>query len=210
MTDTPAAVLVNSDGQLIDTLVDEVGKRRVGVDAYLNGQVDPIEVTVPGGAPSNLATLVRTRLEIGGNPSLLVDGSSAEQHFDFPADTTDDIKLFEVRIKMSANDITLDGAHFGGSSPLTNGLRFTVKSDGVETEMGVVKLNEEFFLLPFADILFDTAGPKDFLSLAQKYNGAVTLKGGTDDRARITVRDDLTSNAYNIGFFQAAVLGVKV
>lgn len=206
MVDSPAAVIVDPTTE-VTASVD--AQHRLLVAASGEGQSAAIEVSLSGGPPSDLSTIVRELLNIGGNPSLLVDGSSTEQHFDFDADPTDDIKLYEVRFILTGQDFTLDGDSFGASNALTNGVRVAVTSGGVETEMAVVKANEDWFLVPFTDLRVDVAGPKDYMVMAQRYNGVVTLAGGSSDRVRVSVRDDLTPNAYQINRFQVAVLGVR-
>ena len=205
MSDSAGVVIAG--GNTPHDLADVSTEKRLSTDARIVGQIDPVIVVGGGGAPSDLSTVIRQTPQ-----DLLVDGSTTPVDFDFDADLTQDIKLFEIRFLLTGQDLRLDGSSFGASSALTNGIRMAVISNGVETEMGVVKINEDFFQLPFSKFLFDTAGPKDFLSLAQEFGGVVTLKAGDPvvDRVRVTVRDDLTVPALQVTLFETVSLGVKV
>lgn len=204
--ESPAAVIVDPITEYT-AKVDE--QRRVLVAASGEGQAIPIEVNLSGGPPSDLSTIVRQVLESGGSDSLLVDGSTTPVVFEFVSDPTYDIKLYEVRFIVTGQDFTLDGDSFGGAPGLTNGVKVSVVAGAVEVEMAVIKANEDWFLVPFAEVAVDVAGPKDYMVLAQKYSGVVTLEAGGTDRVKVTIRDDLTINN-QINRFQVVVLGVKV
>ena len=160
-------------------------------------------------APDNLGTVVRDTLrEPGGSDSMKVDGGTTPVYFDFLADPTDNIDLFELRLTMTASDWTLGDDHFGATGPLANGLRIAITSGGSEVELSNIKVNEDWFLIPFATMTIEIAGPKDYVQAAMQFGGVIRLHAGTADKVRITVRDDISASN-RCYYLKAAALGIK-
>jgi len=159
-------------------------------------------------APDNLGTVVRDFLKNGTETSMRVDGSTTPAHYDFNADPTDHIDLFELRLTMTASDWTLGDSYFGATAKITNGLRIAITSDGVETELSNLIVNEDWFLIPFATMAIEIAGPKDYVQAALQFGGVIRLMAGTADKVRITVRDDLSASN-RCYYLKAAALGIK-
>ena len=159
-------------------------------------------------APDDLGTLTRDFLKNGSNDSMRVDGSSTPVYYDFLADATDDILLFELRLTMTSPDWTLGDDHFGSTGPLSNGLLIEITSNGYTTELSNLKVNEDWFLIPFAIMTIEIAGPKDYVQAALNFGGVIRLVGGSSDKIRITVRDDLSASN-RCYYLKAAALGVK-
>lgn len=159
-------------------------------------------------APDDLGTLIRDFLKGPGDiTSMRVDGSTTPVHFDFNADPDDDILLYELRLTMTASDWTLGDDHFGSTTPLTNGLRIAITAGGSETELSNLLTNEDWFLIPFADMTIEIAGPKDYVQAALKFGGVIRLGAGSVDKIRITVRDDLSASN-RCYYLKAAALGI--
>ena len=160
-------------------------------------------------APDDLGVVVRDYLKGPGDiTSMRVDGSTTPVHFDFNADPTDNIDLFEIRLTLTASDFTLGDSHFGATAKITNGLRIAITSGGDEVELSNLIVNEDWFLIPFAQMTIEIAGPKDYVQAAMNFGGVIRLEAGSSDKVRITVRDDLSASN-RCYYLKAAALGIK-
>jgi hypothetical protein len=135
--------------------------------------------------------------------NMIVNGSATPVVFSYLADPDFDLILLETRIVMSAGTIAVDGDSFGkGGGSLPNGVLIESISDGSLVEIANVQVNEEMFLLPFVEApIFDTAGANDILTLSIRLGA--TLRAGSGDLVRITIRDQMLGGARDMKFFQA-------
>jgi len=185
-------------------------------------QVDRLQVSASPSAgygyflgsdvPTDPNQIVRVRLTNDGSANLLVNGASAPKVFTLLADPDVDIKLYEIRLLLAADNILFDGASFGSRPALANGLKIDVTvNDGLAAEIANAKRNEELALWashPRQNLHLDLAGPKDWLIVSFAIGGAWKLVRGSADSVGVTVRDNLTHVSYK--FFAVQVLGVKV
>lgn len=208
MSRSPAAILYDSNGNPISSLLDGAD-RRLQVEAALK---DGTSVTIDT-IPANPETAVRDFLRNAGSRDMNVDGSGTPVVFSYPADPTYDIALTEVRIVFNCSSLPMKGEDFGADIPLTNGVEFAVVSNGNTTVLGTFLINEDFVALPTRgglNLIYD--GPSnDQLAASFNFGGRVPLRAGTSDEVKITIQDDLTlGSAHKVVLFWAAIYGVKV
>jgi hypothetical protein len=208
MAKSPVAILYDAAGNAISTVVQD-GVRRLAVDVVqADGQA--ITVTVGQDVPADLNRYISALALSSGSSNLIVDGSGTPALFDYGADPTKDISLTELRIVASCQDITFDGASFGGLAALTNGLLVQlINANGTQTVFNI-KTNEDFLFFPSpVGMLLNNTGPKDVFAAGFFIGGSI-LRAGTTDKVRITVRDNLTGGgAAEFKYLQARIFGVK-
>jgi len=207
MSRNPAAILYDSSGNAIDSVLDDNAVRRLEVNTnFPPGQ----SIIIGTQIPPDLREIVRAFVLNGASDDLAVDGSTTPVAFDYDADSVDDIAVYEVRFIFGAQDIIFDGVSFGPLSALTNGLKLDITFDnGVTFEAANVKTNEDLLMFPSpGNSILNNTGPKDILVMGMFLGGGPILKAGTSDRVRVTVRDDLDSNSISV--LKAQVFGVKI
>lgn len=201
--DSPAVIIYNSDGYEV-TVASDGYSYRLYTDAVFNAGSSVLISPIP----SDPTLIVANKLTNGGSANLLVDGSSVSVDFKYDADATKDIKLSEVRLVFVANSIDFRGTRFGARPELTNGVEIKVKSNGVETTLATLTLNEDFLAFHSPNQIFmEQSGSNDAIAVGYLIGGAIELKAGTDDYLGITIQDDLTHGSYK--YFQATGYGIK-
>jgi hypothetical protein len=146
----------------------------------------------------------------GGSDSLLVDGSGTPIVFSYNADTTYDISIQEIHFTLVSNSITYGSDYFGATSgPLTNGVLVQVDTEFGTTDLYNLKQNESFVNFASPGGFQWIVSSKDLLSSAYVIGGGLVLRGGTTDKVKVTVRDDIDSaGVYFRCFVKGNLLGV--
>jgi hypothetical protein len=196
----------DGSGNAITSKVDG-SYRRLSVEAkFPPGQ----SVIIGNAITPNLSNVVRTYVTNGSSNTMKVDGSVTPVVFTFDASETYDIELYEIRFLFGAQDILFDGDKFASKAALTNGLLVEViHANGISSEIANIKINEDLLFFPTpANYILNNTGPKDILVMGISLGGAPILKAGTDDKVKITVRDDLDET--EIATLKAQVYGIKV
>jgi len=141
---------------------------------------------------------------------MAVDGSVTPVVFYYPADATRDINLVSLTFSFSTGNFDWNGVGFGDGTSLANGILIEiVVNTGTTIVLGTVNLNEDFMRLSsFNDIT--QAGVTDHLDSVFQFTGNMRLKAGTTDRARVTVRDNLTLAARDVKYLTATFKGELV
>jgi hypothetical protein len=131
--------------------------------------------------------------------------------FTVDSDPVYDLLLTEVRLVFVALSFDFSGASFGsGGSELTNGVLIEVTSDGITTELGNLKVNEDVLLLPVrSDVILGQGGNEDVMALSIDLGGVVALRANTSDKVKVTIRDDLTVGSRQIAYFEFSAFGIK-
>jgi hypothetical protein len=165
--------------------------------------------TVGSDIPSDPSAFVLEYAENGGgSENMRVDGSVTPVNFEKGPTIADEVwSIRELLLTFTADDFDFDGLSFGPNSMLTNGISIKIVKDLVETEVFVVKQNEDFLRVPGRTPLVNNTGPKDVLGAALSFQGLV-LSQATGDVVRVTVRDDLTS--VKLKYLTATLFAVKV
>ena len=181
------------DGTFTNMTVDDQGAIRV------------VEVVSTG----NVQQAVRAPVKNGGNSSLLVDGDPTPVVFTYPADSLKDLRIYEIRVVFSAGTTQFGAGKFGGIvGGLVNGLLMEIVSDGITSELAVIKINEDFLTLqPSVNLLVDQTGSSDVITAGLNIGGLMVLKAGTSDVVRVTVRDDISLGGTN--YLKCFVYGLK-
>lgn len=130
------------------------------------------------------------------------------------ADPVQDVRLSEVRVVMTANNIDFDGETFGdGAGILTNGFAILLTvNNGAASSLITVRRNED--LLRFAsstglNAMVVQGGIKHVLVSSFVFGGNTLLKAGTSDNVTVRVQDDMTPSPRRIAYLTATVYGVK-
>lgn len=146
----------------------------------------------------------------GSNESLLVDGSGTPVTFSYEADATYDISIQEIHFTLASNSITFGSDYFGATSgPLTNGVLIEVDTEAGTTVLYTLKQNESFVNFASPGGFQWIVSSKDLLSSAYVIGGGLVLRGGTTDKVRVVVRDDIDSaGVYFKCFVKGNLLGV--
>jgi len=199
--DSPAAVLVDEVTEKTAEITDE---RKLSVN--LEGQV--IDVRLQPVPPPDLADLVNDFAKNGSSQDMRVDGSGVAKEFIFPADGTQDIKLFGIKLVIASDSIKFEGDQFIEDIALTNGVKIEVRSNDNTVLLGNVKRSEDLLSLPLTDVKESLNASKDWLVLTFNFALVIVLKGGSGDFVKVTIRDNVTNNVKNV--FEAVVTGVKV
>lgn len=131
-----------------------------------------------------------------GSDSLLVNGATTPVVFTYPAHSTDDISLQEIKFVMAANGITFGTNYFGGiAGPLANGLLVEITAGGNTGTVYNLKQNESFQFFASAGGFEWVVSSKDLLAATYNIGGGFKLRAGTGDNVKVTVRDNLSSAA---------------
>jgi len=204
MSDSPASVIVDQNGNIVGVLND-AGVYRLQVEAAIKPG-SSIGTTI---VPDNLSNLVRGYCLNGASSDLRVDGDPTPQVFTFLADATYDIALSDITLVFQATQIQFSRLKFGRISPLTNGVKIEIRSSGTTTEIGNIKHNAHFYEWASGrNVTLHDDGDESLLSATFQIGGAVTLVGGSGDFVRVTIRDDLDRSTLN--YFACQVRGYKV
>ena len=194
--------LHDTQGNAIDS-VDDGGVRRLRVNV-----AGSVSIASPGGGGRNVSDFLKN----GSSENLLVDGSGTPVTFDFNADPTDDIIITELRLVMAAGTIAWSGLG-KSASPLPNGLLLEgIVNNGASVTFTNLTRNLDIIRLPVAGSggAFANFGAQDADALAASFNltGQNTkLIAGSGDRIRATVRDDLSSNTYDLDYLTVTFYG---
>lgn len=161
-----------------------------------------VQVEALAGAPSDLNQIVRQNLSNGGSPSMIVDGSVTPVDFVYDVGAND-VLIRTLQIALSGVTIAFDGASFGkGGGILPNGVLIDMISNSVSATIATVRLNEDMIILRNR---FFASATTDVMAVTVELG--VTLVGGSGDRIRIRIQDDLTTGARDIKYFRAFVSG---
>lgn len=148
-----------------------------------------------GSVPPNPSSIRNAFVLNGSNNSLLVNGSVTPVVFSYDAYATMDISLQEIKFTLVANSITFGSDYFGSTSgPLANGLLVEIVANGGNT--GTVynlRQNESFVNLASPGGFNWTVSSKDMMSSSYLVGGGLKLRAGSNDKVRVTVRDNLAS-----------------
>jgi hypothetical protein len=218
IVDGPNALDLDSFGHSAARLYDKDGNPIATVSGIT--VTDTVQLAVqatiaPGqsvsttSTPGDLSLVVLDTVKNGGSEDLAVNGSLTPVEFVFNADATNDISLNEVRFVLVANTVKIDGASFGPSSTLPNGVLLEIRSDSNTTSVATVKKTEDFLssYSPGGTTL-DRSGSTDLIVAGFYFGGAAKLKAGTGDFVKVTIRDDLSAGTYK--HLTCTVHGTKV
>jgi len=144
--------------------------------------------------PASAAAIRNEFVKNGTSPNLLVDGSATPVEFVYNAHASQDTSLQELHFTLASNSITFGSNYFGSTSgPLSNGLLVEVTSGGVTGTVANLVQNEDFVTFSSPGGFQWVVSSKDLLSSTYLIGGGLVLKGGTSDKVKITVRDDIDS-----------------
>lgn len=163
--------------------------------------------------PADPQLIFAAKCKNGSSPNMIVNGSLGSPiHFDVNADPTDDILLTELRMVFSCSQIVYNGASFGQSNTLTNGIKLDLTvNNGTTVTISTVTINEnlsEFATVAGINLFSEFSGTNDHLVSSFSLVGGMRLKAGTSDKVRISIRDNLTATQNK--YLQATVYGQKV
>jgi len=159
-------------------------------------------------ATTNAAQIYKSQVTNTGSTDLRVNGAGTPVDFDVAADPTNDIWLSEVRFVLVVNPLLAEGGKFGPINALTNGVRIQVRSNGVTTDIGNVKITEDFLAFPSrGGTVVDRTGTNDVITVGYYLGGIIPLVAGSGDFLRVTIRDNLTSVKFK--HFTCTVHGIK-
>jgi hypothetical protein len=166
-----------------------------------------LPVSIGGGNPT---TVVSDFLRNGGSDSMDVDGSGAAVHFDFDADATDDIVISSLRFVFTAGGLNFDGSNFGkGGGSLSNGILVSaIVNGGTAITIATLTKNEDLLRLQ-GRALTELGGINDVLQATIEFSGRVLLEGGSADRVRVSIQDDLTIGSRDVKYLTCTFFGVK-
>lgn len=160
--------------------------------------------------PLNIGNIVNLPLGSGGSADLRVNGSVTPVVFSYDADETSDLKLYELRIVMIADNVKFTGDSFGRGTELTNGILISVNNAYGNNPFALVAKNEDMLMFPSRNgILLEQGGQTDMFVCSFGLDGQVTLRGDTADAVTITIQDNLTAPTYGLRFLQCNIYGIK-
>jgi hypothetical protein len=191
--------------------VDDAGTKRLAVDAVGTVQVSATPVEDP-------ALIFAKQLDDGGGtPSvdMLVDGSGTAVDFKCNPDSTDDIRITELRLVFVAGSIDFAGDTFGsGGGALSNGLLITIQvnDSGSPTDLENILINED--MLRFAstagiNVMLGQGGNNDVLVASFQFGSRMVIKQGSSDFVQVKVRDDLTQGNRILRYLTATLYGTR-
>jgi len=147
----------------------------------------------------------------GDSEDMVIDGSGTPVEFVYSAHPTDDIRVAELRVVISANSFTFGGANFGAGATLANGMLIEITvNDGTNIILSNVQQNEDFLRFVSTtgiNLFMETGGTKDALVAAFSFGGQVKLVGGSSDEVKITIRDNITLPARQINYLTGTFYG---
>ena len=175
-----------------------------------NDQI-PVQVNVV--SYSNVQALVAEYLKNGAAYNMRVNGSGTPQVFQYLCDATKDIVVHELRFIFSCANFAWSGTGFGKSATvsLANGILLElVVNNGFAITLNTIKINEDFLRTFGENPVTDSAGNSVVLVASYRFGGTLLLKGGTSDKIKVTIRDDLTSGSLGVNYLSATVFGDKL
>jgi len=168
----------------------------------------------------------------GVTTDMKVDGSVTTQEFSVQSEVEFDIFITSLSFFIAAELTTADLSEFGGAPRLTNGCQLIhetsdrgeiiigddlrtnfdfLRMSGLKPNFGLTaadafkisqafSTNDEgfFFILNFSDYGYD-----------REYSGGIRLKGGTNDRLVLKIRDNLNLTLSQLSSFDGRVYGFK-
>ena len=228
--DSPAVLLYDGLGNAVGVLLDggiyrlqteSAVSKWIGSTAPTVGQkasASSIPVVIASDQPSvpvtagsaNPTTVVSDFLKDGGSEAMNVNGSVTPVNFDYNADPTNNILITSLRLVMTSGNVDFNGSNFGkGGGALTNGISVTaVVNGGTSITLASLKKNEDLLRLQ-GRALTEFGGVNDVIQVSIEFSGRVLLEGGTSDRVRVIISDDLTSAARDIKYLTATFFGVR-
>jgi hypothetical protein len=215
-TQETLALIKDTDGikKITDALPtgdNWIGKVKVGdgtnnASIIQDGAIYRLAVNVPVISSSSLTTNVSQLLR-SGSPNMNVDGSVTPAIFTKGSDATYDISLVALNIGFSTGNFDWNGAGFGDGGSLTNGLLIEATvNNGVSITLANIKLNEDFTRICSIPTITQ-AGVTDHMLIVFNFTGTLSLKAGTADNIKMTVRDNLALAARDVKYLTATVLG---
>jgi len=211
------SVIHDTDGYNVNVLLDDDGYKtetanRLAVNighAGVSVRGTPT-VVIGQNVPEDFSDYVQEFVvDSSDNPNLNVDGDPTPVYYTFTNETSRDILVHEIRVALTCQDITMDGASFCTAPALDNGVLIEVISDGQTYTVFNITQNEDwlFFNSP-QGMLLNNTGPKDVMSAGFYFGESMTLHAAAvNDRVQVTVRDDLTGNQMP-NFFRIKVFGI--
>lgn len=168
----------------------------------------------PGGDPVAFpavsADIKNEFAENAGSSSLLVDGSGTPVVFSYDADATYDISIQEIHFTIVDNALTFGSGYFGGiAGPLTNGMLVQADLASGTTDIYNIVDNESFVNFASPGGFQWVPSNRDLMSCGYTVGGGLILRGGSSDKIKVTVRDDIDAAAnYMRCFIKGNLLGV--
>lgn len=203
--ENPVTVLLEDDGYTapsVNRMAVNIGSPNVGIrgtPTFVIGQ------EIPTDFGDYLQSFV---LDSEGGKDLNVNGSVTPVEFTVDADAYRDVQVNELRVALTCQDIIMDGGSFCSSPTLTNGVSIEVISSGNTYVVFNIQQNEDwlFFNSP-AGLTLNNTGPKDLMSAGFYFGKSMILHSGSDDKVKVTIRDNLTGNQMP-SFFRIMVFGI--
>lgn len=208
VANAPATLTHDKDGSGITSVADTTiaTQQRLQVEAELKAGTSVQIGNFPGG---NIVNVIRGFVENGGSKDMNINPGGSPDEFTYDADSSDDVVIDELRLVLTFDEIKFESSgNFGPESKLSNGILVEVTSDGNTVELANIKQNEEFLLFPSPSILLELSGADDVIVVS--FPLGITLKAGTGDNVKVTIRDNISNSNKKLRFFQGAVTGKKV
>lgn len=206
MAKSPASILYDSSGN------EQIGQKAMAasVPVVIAHDQTAVPVVISGAAAVDLVT---DYLKNGSAFQMKVNGSVTPQVFQYAADPTRDITIFEVRMVLAADILNWTANGFGKSATgiLTNGILVDMTvNGGVPITLSNIRTNLDF-LRTFGEIpVVNSSTSGDIVVAAYRFADQLKLKAGTADAFRVTIRDNLTTAALGIQYLSATFYGHKV
>jgi hypothetical protein len=157
--------------------------------------------------PANPTLLLADMVKNGSSSDLRVNGATTPVVFTFNADATKNLYISDIEFVLVASSLVFGSDKFAGLTVLTNGVLVEIIADSGKTStLATLKVNEDFMFFATAGGWDMMIANKDIIRSGYTVGGAMTLKAGTADKIRVTVRDNLSSG---IDFFKCQVRAVK-
>ena len=167
-----------SDLVFLDAIDTVSGRGRLKTTLY-TPDGDPVAF---GSVSPNPTSILNDFVKNGSSPSLLVNGSSTSVVFTYPAHSTYDISLQEIKFVMASNSITFGSGYFGATSgPLTNGLLVEITAGGSTGTAYNLVQNECFVFFATPGGYNWVVSSKDMMSSAWLIGGGLKLIHGPSD-----------------------------
>lgn len=167
-----------------------------------SGRSIKIGIPFPSNEPTNV---YRDFLYNAGSSDMNVNGSITPIVFSVDALQNNYIHLYEIRTVFVDRFVGFGENKFGERAVLPNGVKYSIFYDSVETTLANLQRNEDFILLgPGLGAVIDENGLYDMISAIQRFDQPITLRKGSSDAFRVTIRDDLTGANY----FRVLVYGI--
>lgn len=171
----------------------------------------PFEVYVLGS--SDYVNSTYALLEYSSSEDMIVDGTTPKD-FVVNAHGTDDYKILELKLVMVANTIKFNNKALGkGGSALTNGILIDATiNNGTSATVETLKQNEDFIRINVGSSqpFLDQNGSNSILASSIIFGGSMVLEGGTSDKVRVRIQDDLTDDDYGLKYLTATLYSVKI